>query len=364
VKNGKPYAIMEESPAQTCNPDSGKRKPGAQPGHRGHFRKVPVIREQIAVRASEQTCPECSSTLVRRGFRKRIVEDIPPVNPRVIQYHIDRMYCNRCRKMFEPEIPDVLPNARLSLRTMLIIVFMKIGMKMSLENVSITMREIFGIHVSEGEVQNILYQISDALGPEYNRLIQEIRNAPARNMDTTSWRISGENNALWVSVTEGEALFHIARSNNHEVALGFLGDHSGTDVHDRHSAFETLAKKTHNDQQYCRSHILCDAKELEQFYGGEGRTIKEALQKMHNDAKSFHGHGSMDDVKGLHHRLVFLPDKDYDHSGSGKFVDNLLKRKKEWLFRFVVDKEVESTNNRAERSLKLSVIARKTLGGS
>lgn len=54
----------------------------------------------------------------------------------------------------------------------------------------------------------------------------------------------------------------------------------------------------------------------------------------------------------------------YKHRISRIFVDNLLKRKKEWLFRFVIDPKVESTNNRAERALRLSVIYSKVTGGT
>jgi transposase len=72
----------------------------------------------------------------------------------------------------------------------------------------------------------------------------------------------------------------------------------------------------------------------------------------------------MEDVEKLHHKLVFLLASHYDHMRSGRFVDNLLKRKKEWLFRFVMDPEVEPTNNRAERALRPSVIYRKVSGGS
>ena len=45
-------------------------------------------------------------------------------------------------------------------------------------------------------------------------------------------------------------------------------------------------------------------------------------------------------------------------------MNNLLKRKKEWLFNFVMNPDVEPTNNRAERALRPSVIYRKISGGS
>ncbi|MGC8699133.1 MAG: hypothetical protein ACP5RE_03040 [Candidatus Acidifodinimicrobium sp.] len=98
------------------------------------------------------------------------------------------MYCRHCRKTFEPDVPNALLGARLSLRTMLITAYLKIGMRMSIENVSITMKEMFGIVISEGDVQNILYQLSDALGKEYLNLIDDIRRAPSRNVDTTTFR--------------------------------------------------------------------------------------------------------------------------------------------------------------------------------
>ncbi|EQD54879.1 transposase (ISH10), partial [mine drainage metagenome] len=142
------------------------------------------------------------------------------------------------------------------------------------------------------------------IGPEYDKLLEQIRDAPSRHMDTTPWRVNGENHDLWTFVTKSEAIFRITKSNNHEVPLTVLGDHKETDVHDRHSAFETLAKKTGNDQQYCWLHIICDAKELERFYGKEGRIVKESLQKIHEDAKAFNGHGIMEDVDRLHEKLT------------------------------------------------------------
>ena len=74
--------------------------------------------------------------------------------------------------------------------------------------------------------------------------------------------------------------------------------------------------------------------------------------------------GTMEDDEKHNHKLLFLLASRYYHRRSGRFVDNLLKRKEEWLFRFVMDPEVEPTNNRAESALKPSVIYRKGSGGS
>jgi transcription elongation factor Elf1 len=317
VKNGKAYFIMEEHSQK----EKSTKNPGAQLGHKGHFRRTPKVTERDTLKASEFNCPICSSPLVRKGIRKRVIEDIPEIHTMIVQYRIERMYCKKCGKTYEPQIPEALPNTRLSLRAMLIASYFRIAMRMSLENVSVTMKEVFGLKISEGEVQEILYQLSNALGDEYRSLLKSIRKAPSRNMDTTSYRIEGENCDLWTFVTKGEAIFLVAKSNSHEVALKVLGKHNGTDIHDRFSAFETLASKTHNDQKYCWAHIISDARELESFYGDEGSRIKKSLKSIYNKAKSFNGNGTSEDVDRLYHRLIFLLDTGYEHLRSRKFVE-------------------------------------------
>ena len=112
------------------------------------------------------------------------------------------------------------------------------------------------------------------------------------------------------------------------------------------------------------ANIISDAMELEVFDGEEGRRVKGSLQKLYEEAKEFKGHEKEEDVDHLHEKLTFLLDTDYEHLKTRKFVENLLKRKKEWLFRFVIDPEVELTNNRAERAIRPSVIYRKVSGGT
>ena len=96
----------------------------------------------------------------------------------------------------------------------------------------------------------------------------------------------------------------------------------------------------------------------------EGGKIKRTLQTIFHEAKEYHGHGTMKDVEKLHHDLTFLLTSHYENKRSQRFVENLLKRKKEWLLQFVMNPHVEPTNNRAERGLRPPVIYRKTSGGS
>ena len=78
---------------------------------------------------------------------KRIVEDIPEPEIIATRFCIGGRYCRHCKTMVESWINDALPNARLSKRTMLVVMHFKIGMKISEEKVSATMRDLFGHHI-------------------------------------------------------------------------------------------------------------------------------------------------------------------------------------------------------------------------
>ena len=148
VKNGKTYDIAVSGDVQSGDiiPDlQEKRKPGAQTGHKGHFRMTSRPAERVNIHLDMHECPECHSTLRRKGSRKRIIEDIPIINPEIKEYRPDRLYSMKFHRIYEPDIPDALPGATLSLRAMLTVAYFRIGMRMSIENTASTMMNVLGI---------------------------------------------------------------------------------------------------------------------------------------------------------------------------------------------------------------------------
>jgi len=359
VKHGKPYIIRSTTKSQE------HRRPGARPGHKPSFRPVPKIDSVCQVPVT--SCPYCGGKNLSRvqEERTRIIEDIPPCQPVVTQYVIERRYCRDCRRLVETPVTDALPNARLGLRAVLTVVWLKVGLRMTEEAIPKVFKSLFGLTISEGEVILIMKQVAEAFGPFYGDLIQAIREAPARNMAKTTWRIDGENVWLWTFVTKGEALFRIALSRKHEVPLEVLGpEPKGIDGHDRFSAYKTLAKKTgKRPQQLCWAHILADSKELTQFYGEDGEYIHQVLKGIYAQAKSFDHKGTEQDVEELCHTLEHNLQREYRSHRCYRFARNLMKER-ESLFTFVTNLQVDSTNNAAERALRPCVVARKISGGN
>jgi hypothetical protein len=139
--------------------------------------------------------------------------------------------------------------------------------------------------------------------------------------------------------------------------------HNGVDVHDRFSAYTTLANKTKNPQQDCWTHIINNAEELAHFYNEEGKYIHQILKEIYISAKAYNHMGTDEDIEKLFQDMKDRIDKPYKSQHCHKFVVNLL-REKENLFEFVKNPHVDGTNNTAERALRPPVTARKISSGN
>lgn len=359
VKHGKPYHF------RSSNTSKKRKKSGAKKGHAPHYRSIPKdIDETWHVPVNR--CPECGHRLSEniQELRERVYEDIPVCHPIAVKLLIERRYCRHCNKLIESPVYEVLPNARIGLRTMLTVVWFKIHLRMTEEAIPKVLKKLFEMHISEGEVVCILRQVARVFGPYYQQLIEKIRKVEARNIDETGWRINGVNAQLWTFVSEGITLYKIAYSRGHEVPLNILGKHHhGVDIHDRFSAYKALADKTGNVQQDCWMHIIKNAEELASFYKDEGKNIFQFLQQIYHKAKAFDHNGTDKDIDNLFKEMKKELDHPYESHKCNRFVINLLAEKDN-LFEFVKNPYVEGTNNAAERVLRPAVTARKIMGGN
>ncbi len=361
VKHGKAYALR--TPAE---PRASGGRPGARPGHAPHLRPRPDHVDR-RIRLSLDRCPDCHGPHLSevQETRARLIEDLPEPRVEVAEYTVERRYCRDCRKLVEPSVPGVLPGAQLGLRAMHAIVQMRVQHRMPVEQIPPLLESLYGLKLSEGEVHSVLAQMAEAYTPVFEGFVQAMRDAPTKYLDETSWSVSGDGSYLWVAATPREAIYRIAPSRGHEEAMALLGPTpKGTMVHDRFSAYEAVARKTNLGQQLCWFHLLGDSKELEEFLGDEGREIHGVMKTVWEAAYRVAGHGTGKDVEQLWEALEGgLRNRRGSSSRGERFVNEVLSQRA-WLFEFVVNPEVEGTNNRAERALRPMVVARKIFGGS
>src|SRR3989338_4697229 len=340
---------------------------GAKLGHQAYTRHIPARIDCIKEHKLSR-CPECNTKLgATQEIRSRYVTDVKLVSRvKNTQHNIHRKYCPTCKKIVEPDVPNVLPHARFGLNLMLLVMYLRLGLRLPGNKVCEFLQTMYNLSISEGEIVHILKQLVIAFGPYYAQLENMVKIARIKHTDSTSWRINGKNYFAWVFIAAGVVLYKIRKRNNSRVPLSVFGTKQKGMilVIDRHSALRALAEKAHFLLQLCWAHILADSKDLAKNFGAEGRYVHQKLKEIFEMASSFQGKGTPEHVDALKAEILALTLRHYKHITIRRFVNNLWKRDINSLFRFVTDPEVNPTTNLSERELRHLVIIRKISNGS
>ena len=346
---------------------TSRKQPGLKKGHAPHFRLSPEPDKEKTLKLHK--CPHCKTRLVGQvqEWRDRIVTDVLlRLKAKNTKYIIPRKYCPRCKKLVEPEVPNALPHARLGLNLMLLVMYLKLGLRLPCEKICDFLSTAYGVQISEGGIVVVLKQLVKAFGPYYALLESAVKLARVKHTDSTSWRVSGRNYFAGVFIAAGTVLYKVRQRNNHKVGLSLFGKGQKGKVLcvDRHSAFRTLAEKAGFVLQLCWAHILRDSKDLAENFGAEGRYVHIKLKEIYALAKGLNHNGNAEQVEQLQGMVFELTRRHYRHITMRRFVNALCYRDVENLFRFVTDPEIASTNNVSERELRHLVLMRKVSNGS
>jgi len=341
---------------------------GAPKGHTGYSRRIPERIDYIKP-LNPKKCPECGAKLPKDSseVRSRYVTDAKlTCKLKTIRYDIHRKYCKRCGKLVEPEVPNALPHARLGLNLMLLIMYLRLGLRIPGNKVCDYLLTIYNLTITEGAIVNILKQLVVAFGDYYTYLEKLVKFARVKHTDTTSWRVNGNNYFAWVFIAAGVVLYKIRKRNNSRAALTVFGKEQKGNVLviDRHSALRALAEKTGFLLQLCWSHITNDSKKLSKDFGTEGKYVHKKLKEIYASAASLNHKGTDEHVEQFKGMIFELTQRHYKHTTIRRFVNNLWYRDVENLFRFVTDPDIDPTNNISERELRALVIIRKISNGS
>ena len=319
------------------------------------------------------SCPKCNACLLEMEHHERIVEDIIPAKVLVKCYHTTSGWCPCCRKRIESRAPEQppaanIPHGQLGLNALATGVLLRVTHRLPFRQVSKVLADLPGITVSAGAITRQVQRIAGWLEKEYEHLKLDLRAAPQVYVDETGWRTDGKNGSLWAVATPTQTLYHIDKSRGGAVIRRLLGKaFGGTLVSDFYSAYSTMNCK----KQKCLVHLLRELTETAEkvpefaasmFCRKTKRLIKEMLllKGRWNQMSDEHYTSR---VCRLETRLDQLADADYDEPHAKRIGKRMRKFRKE-LTAFLWEKDLEGTNNTAERAIRPVVVARKISGGS
>jgi hypothetical protein len=346
--------------------ENQQKKGGAKKGHKGHGRKKIKPKdadEIIDVEAPVSAiCPDCEEELINLQAKERSVIDSDPPKTKKKIYRLERKMCKRCKKFFEAQAPSVLP-------------------KMLYGNQLITnMLDMHYMHgIPMGRLENILdmpcsamIQIQHRLAKIMNdipcKLIEEYRNSFVKHADESGWRTDGANGYVWLFANESTSVYKFTNTRSSRIPHEILGSKKlgGVLIVDRYNAYNQSPCAI----QYCYAHLLRDLKDLEKDFPDnyEVQQFIDCVAPLLGAAMGLRTQPISDEqyyleAKAIKKRIMKAMKSDAQNMGIRSYQEIFRKHKKR-LYHWASDRRVPADNNRAERDLRGTVIARKVSFGS
>lgn len=348
------------------NSDEAKRarRGGAKKGHPGHGRSACSAEDADEIRRVElrEQCPDCGGQLGAASLRARTVIDIEPVVVKRICYELERRSCPSCRKSFQSQAPGVLPKSLLGNQLLSELVGEHYLQGVPLSSLS----RRFGLNL--GTILEALHRLGRTFQPALKQLKEEYRQAPVRHADETSWRTDGQNGYSWLFCTDRVSLCLYRQTRSASVVKEVLGEKElgGVLVVDRYNGYNQVKCRI----QYCYAHLLREVENLRDEFADEAevRSFAAAVIPLLADAMHLHSKPLSDEryyrearkIKGQIERAMKAEAR---HLGIRRIQD-LFVEKAERMYQWATDRRAPADNNRAERELRPTVIARKVSFGS
>jgi transposase len=354
------------------------KKSGRKAGQ-GQFarREKPSLQQITETKIAKlQGCPACGGKLCEIHTHEQYVTDIPEVQVITTRFVTYSGYCRECHKRVRSQHPDQTSNAtgaagvQVGPRAKALATDLKHRLGVSYGKVSEVLQDAFGLQVSRSGWCQSDQKLSNTARPVYAELLEMIRQCSVVHADETGWRIGTLAAWLWVFTNSAATVYTIRANRSSDVVVDVLGqEFKGILASDCFLAYDDKRLKTWLKQK-CLSHLLKDLKEMKESKSGRAlqfarqmtTLLQEALalkrQKSNLDPFTFFQH-----AQDLEVRLdaLIAPQRRLSDCDNARFAKRLRKHRPH-LLRFLYSRELDATNNLAERMLRPAVITRKTNG--
>lgn len=266
---------------------SGK-KPGGQPGHRGHQVHL-VERPDAVVVHRPQRCAGCQQALPDDApgwIERRQVHELPAVRLQVTEHQICHVRCPRCGVTTEAAAPaGVSAPRQYGPRLRAVATYLVQQQFIPYARTRDVLADVFGAALSVGTLVNLVRQGAQHLQTVADEIKGALRQAPVLHHDETGLRVAGAAGAglQWTHVTCTPDLTHYirhaARGASALEAIGILPGYAGVSVHDGWTSYRHYTACRH---ALCNAHHLRELtfmeEELQQPWAGQLKTLLREMR--------------------------------------------------------------------------------------
>lgn len=353
-------------PVKPNTPEENRRKNGgAKKGQKGHGRRPVNTQEtdQVESVAVGNHCPTCAGDLVHKGTQERVVIDLVPIQVKKIVYRCEKKWCPHCQKTIEGK-PPVLPRSMYGNHLIAQTAAFHYGHGIPEGKID----SILGQAVPSGTLFEIFHRVARLWEPAVSKLVMDFRKEKVLHADETGWRTDGHSGYAWIFCSETISLFRFMDSRSAKTPKSVLGSEKlpGVLVVDRYPAYNKAPCRI----QYCWVHLKRDVEDLEKEFDDDPEvrsfvgTLEPLMSKvirLRNRPISKADYKKK--AKTLKRKVQKIINAPARHLGI-RNIQFIFHKHQARLFHWVSDRNIPADNNRAERELRPTVIARKVSFGS
>ena len=364
-----PFGSATPSAKRSVKPnslaDNQAKQGGARLGHAGHGRRCPQPEEVTrTVRVPGlQTCPNCGAPLQPKGFKRRTVIEVVPVQKEVIAYELEQGDCARCHRVFTAPAPGVFAKGLFGNRLLAYVAEEHYVQGTTLGRLT---RQL-GLHRGSrvGAMQALAARLGRVDMSDWSRSIGARRSGTrTRRAGATMAKTGMRGSFAPCSLS----LFRFRQSRAAKVALAVFGLErlSGTLGGDRYAGYNQVLCAL----QYCYAHLLREVQDLGKEFAPQAEVLRfvavlapllaAAMQLRTRGLKLAAFRQQAGQIKA---QILECVATSAQHPGIQR-LQNLFRENAARLYRWARHPSIPAENNRAERELRPLVIARKISFGS
>lgn len=340
------------------------RKPGGQPGHRGHCRKKLTPTREIYLPAPEEVLHDPDFKKTSKTITKQKIDISVEVH--VTGYHADVYYNSKTGERIHAPFPQgVIDDVNYGGNLRAFLFLLNNDCCTSIDKSRRFLSDLTDgkINISKGMINNLCQSFAEKTESQRKELFRDMLLSPVMHTDCTNARVNGESSYVFVcAVPDGGVLYFARGKKGHDGIKGtVVEDYQGTLVHDHDVTFY----KYGTGHQECLAHVLRYLKdsmdnEKDRSWNRQMHSLIQEMIHYRNGLSESEEPDpqTVSEFEERYKTILSIAGDEYDYEPPGKYYRdgyNLYKRMKKYKkdhLLFLHNKNVPATNNEAERLLR------------
>lgn len=347
------------------NREKTGKKPGGQPGHKGHCRKKQIpTTEPVLLPPPQEVLDDpdfkrTAKTIVKQQIGIRLLLD-------VTEYHADVYYNAKTGERIHADFPSgVVDDVNYDGSIKAFLFLLNNDCCTSIDKSRIFLSELTGgkLNISKGMINKLSKEFAHKSEQDRKEMFMDMLLSPVMHTDCTNAKVNGTSAYIFVCATpDGKALYFAREKKGHEGVKGTpTEDYQGILVHDHEKTFYSYG----TNHQECLAHIL---RYLKDSIDNEpdrtwNKKMRSLVQEMIHYRNSLPPEVEPDfirvsDYERRYSKILQKAKEEYEYIPPNEYYKdgyNLYLRMEKYMSNhllFLRDHRVPTTNNEAERLLR------------